>query len=142
MKKVLFALSLVACAASVSAATEAKFPVCVDFAAAGYCDAMQYDGKKAATWVRYDCASNGTQTSAKYKKGTTTCTSASGCNPAAAYGWDYLNWQFDMAGSTGTLTGGTGGVDYVLQQDMPVALYAGACSAQSGAKGGVSSLAR
>ncbi|MFO1338982.1 MAG: hypothetical protein U1F53_12265 [Burkholderiaceae bacterium] len=62
--------------------------------------------------------------------------------PSAAYGWDSLNWKFNYTASTGTLTGSTGGVDQMLQQDMPVALYAGACSAQSGAKGGVSSLAR
>ena len=140
MSKLLAALSLVACAVSANAATEGKFPTCVDFSAAGYCDAMQYDGKKAATWVRYDCSSNGAQTKASYGKEFTKCTGASGCNPAVAYGWEALNWQFNFAGSTGTLTGTTGGVDYVLQQDMPVSIYKGSCSALSGAKGGVSSL--
>lgn len=138
MSKILLGLSLVVCAASANAA---KFPVCVDFSAAGYCDAMQYDGKKAATWHNYDCAgSAGVQTTAKYKKGTTTCDGGSGCNPAQAYGWDSLDWTFDLGASTGTLTGMFGGSQYILQQDMPVAISKAACSV-SRTKGGVSVLA-
>lgn len=138
MKKILFGLSLLACAA---AANAGKFPVCVDFSAAGYCDAMQYDAKKAATWIRWDCSQDGAQTKASYKKAFTKCDGAAGCNPSAAYGWETLDWKFDFANSTGTLTGVLGGVTYVLQQDMPVAVYAGACTAAEG-KGGVSSLSR
>jgi len=141
MKKILFGLSLVA-AAALAPAAQAAFPNCVDFSAAGYCDAMQFDAKRAATWIRYDCSSNGAQTSASYPKGKTKCDGASGCNPAAAYGWEALNWKFNYTNSTGTLTGVSGGVKYVLQQDMPVSIYSGACSAQSQAKGGVSTLAK
>ena len=140
MKKILLGLSVIAAAAA-SPAAHAAYPKCVDFSAAGYCDAMQFDGKRAATWIRYDCASNGAQTKASYPKGKTKCDGASGCNPAAAYGWEALNWKFNYTNSTGTLTGVSGGVKYVLQQDMPVSLYDGACTAAE-AKGGVSSLAR
>ena len=141
MKKILFGLSLVASAAFAPAA-QAAFPNCVDFSAAGYCDAMQYNSATSATWIRYDCSSNGDQTKANYTKGKTVCKGAKGCNPSAAYGWDTLNWKFKFGASPGTLTGTTGGTKYVLQQDMPVALYDGACSALSGAKGGASSLSR
>ena len=131
MKKILFGLSLLACAAAANAA----FPKCVSFAPAGFCDAMQYDAKKAATWKNYDCAgSAGVQTSANYAKGKTTCTSASGCNPSAAYGWDSLNWKFNFANNTGTLTGTTGGSKVVLQQDMPIEVTKGACSVVEGGK--------
>ncbi|HEV8692350.1 MAG TPA: hypothetical protein VGQ91_18740 [Ideonella sp.] len=140
MKKILFGLSLVASAAFAPAA-QAAYPVCVDFSAAGYCDAMQYDAKNAATWIRYDCASNGAQTKASYPKGKTMCDGALGCNPSAAYGWEWLKWKFNYTNSTGTLTGKQGGVKYTLQQDMPVSIYAGACTALEG-KSGVSSLAR
>lgn len=141
MSKILFTLSLVAAAVAAPATASAAVN-CVDFSAAGYCDAMQYDAKKKASWHNYDCAgSSGKQTTANYKKGLTTCTGASGCNPAAAYGWDALNWKFNKKASTGTLTGSTGGSDYVLQQDMPVSIYAGACAVQA-TKGGKSSLAQ
>jgi hypothetical protein len=137
MKKVLFALSLLACAATASAAS---FPKCVSFAPAGFCDAMQYDGKKAATWRNYDCAgSAGEQTKAKYKKGTTECIGAEGCNPSAAYGWDELNWKFNWDNNTGTLIGMTGGTEVILQQDMPIEVTDGACSVT---EGGRSSLVR
>ena len=135
MKKLLLGLSVFACAAGASATAEAAFPTCVSFAPAGYCDAMQYDGKKAAQWRNYDCGgSAGAQTKASYKKGTTTCTGASGCNPSAAYGWDALNWKFNFANNTGTLTGVSGGVSTVLQQDMPIAVTAGACPVVEGGK--------
>jgi hypothetical protein len=141
MKKILFGLSVIAAAAA-SPAAHAAYPKCVDFSAAGYCDAMQFDAKRAATWIRYDCSSNGAQTKASYPKGKTKCDGTAGCNPAAAYGWEALNWKFNYTNSTGTLTGVSGGVKYVLQQDMPVSLYDGACTTASEAKGGVSSLAR
>ena len=142
MKKILFGLSLLACAAGATAAEEGAFPKCVSFAPAGFCDAMQYDTKASATWKNYDCGgSSGVQTTAKYKKGKTTCTGASGCNPAAAFGWDYLNWKFNFANNTGTLTGSTGGTKIVLQQDMPIEVTAGACSVVE-SKGGVSALMR
>ena len=134
MKKILFGLSLLACAAAATAAAAvdedaAAKTYCVDFSAAGYCDAMQYDSGRKATWHNYDCAgSAGKQTKASYKKGTTICDGTKGCNPAAAYGWDALDWTFNKTAGTGTLTGSTGGVDYVLQQDMPVAISAGACA--------------
>jgi hypothetical protein len=141
MKKILFALSVLACAAAAPAAANAA-ATCVSFAPAGYCDAMQYDSKKKASWHNYDCAgSSGQQTTAKYKKGTTTCDGATGCNPAAAYGWESLDWKFNFSSNTGTLTGVTGGVEYVLQQDMPIEVTAGVCSVNA-AKGGVSSLVR
>jgi hypothetical protein len=139
MKKILFGLSLLACAAGASAAS---YPVCISFAPAGYCDAMQYDSKKAATWVSYDCAgSAGEQTKAKYKKkaATTFCDGTAGCDPAATYGWDSFSWDFDLKASTGTLKGMSGGVEYILQQDMPIAVTSGACTV---VEGGVSSLAR
>ena len=141
MKKILFGLSVLASAAFAPAA-QAAFPNCVDFSAAGYCDAMQYNSETSATWVRYDCASNGDQTKAVYSKGKTVCKGAKGCNPAAAYGWEALNWKFKFGSSTGTLTGISGGVKTVLQQDMPVALYDGACSGQSQAQGAKSSLSK
>ncbi|MBN8487164.1 MAG: hypothetical protein J0M20_05490 [Burkholderiales bacterium] len=137
MKKVLFGLSLL-----VSAAAASAYPVCVSFAPAGYCDAMQYDAKKSATWVSYDCAgSNGEQTKAKYKKkaATTECDGTKGCNPSATYGWDTLNWAFNPKGGTGTLTGMYQGSEYILQQDMPIEVIEGACVAQ---EGGRSTLAR
>ena len=137
MKKILFGLSLLACAAAANAAT-----TCVSFAASGYCDGMQYDSKKKATWHNYDCAgSMGKQTTAKYakKKASTTCDGTAGCNPAATYGWDSLDWAFNVKASTGTLTGTYQGQQYVLQQDIPVTITSGAC-AFNGAKGGVSVL--
>lgn len=140
MKKILFGLSLLACAATVTAAQPEAFPTCVSFAPAGFCDSMQYDAKRAATWVSYDCAgSSGAQTKASYAKGKTKCFASSGCNPSAAYGWDELNWKFNFTNNTGTLTGVSGGVKTVIQQDMPIAVIAGACTA---AEGGRSSLAR
>lgn len=140
MNKLLFGLSLIACAAGATAAQPEAYPTCVSFAPAGYCDSMQYDAKRAATWVSYDCAgSNGAQTSASYPKGKTKCLASSGCNPSAAYGWEALNWKFDFVNNTGTLTGVSGGVKTVLQQDMPIAVIAGACTA---AEGGRSSLAQ
>ena len=143
MKKILFGLSLIACAAGVSAAEEGAFPKCVSFEPAGYCDAMQYDAKKAATWHNYDCGgSAGAQTKASYAKGKTVCDGTAGCNPAAAYGWDSLNWKFNFTNNTGTLTGTTGGTKYVLQQDMPIAVTNGACSGANQAKGGGSSMSR
>jgi hypothetical protein len=142
MKKILFGLSLIACAAGATAAEEGSFPKCVSFEPAGYCDAMQYDAKRAATWHNYDCGgSQGAQTKASYPKGKTVCDGTAGCNPAAAYGWEALNWKFNFTNNTGTLTGVSGGVKYVLQQDMPIAVTNGACSVVE-SKGGVSSLAR
>lgn len=137
MKKVLFGLTLIASAAAASA-----YPVCVSFAPAGYCDAMQYDGKKDATWVSYDCAgSAGVQTTAKYKKkaATTTCDGTKGCEPSTTYGWDTLDWAFAPKAGTGTLTGMFGGTEYILQQDMPIEVIDGACVAT---EGGRSTLAR
>lgn len=141
MKKILFGLSLLAAAAAASAAAPAgKFPSCVSFAPAGFCDAMQYDGKKSATWISYDCAgSNGEQTKASYGKGKTFCDGTQGCNPAAAYGWDSFSWKFNWETNTGTLIGMTGGTEVVLQQDMPIEVTKGACTV---VEGGVSSLAR
>jgi hypothetical protein len=140
MKKILFGLSLIACAAGATAGQPEAFPTCISFAPAGYCDSMQFDAKKSATWVSYDCAgSNGVQTKASYAKEKTKCDGALGCNPAAAYGWEALNWKFNFANNTGTLTGVSGGVKTVLQQDMPIAVVAGACTA---VEGGRSSLAQ
>lgn len=137
MKKILFGLTLLACAAGASATVK-----CVSFAPAGYCDAMQYDTGKKATWHNYDCAgSAGQQTTASYKLGTTTCDGTAGCNPAAAYGWDSLDWQFNKKAKTGTLTGMYQGTQYVLQQDMPIEITKAACTVNQ-ARGGVSSLAR
>lgn len=146
MKKILLGLSVLACAAaaSVSAQAATSYPVCVSFAPSGYCDAMQYDGKKSATWHNYDCAgSQGLQTKAKYKNkaATTICDGTKGCNPSAAYGWDALNWTFNPKAGTGTLTGVTGGTEIVLQQDIPVDVSSGACAAAK-SQGGVSSLTR
>ena len=139
MKKILFGLSLVASAAFAPAAY--AFPTCVDFSAAGYCDAMQYNSETSATWIRWDCASNGDQTKAVYSLGKTVCKGAKGCNPAAAYGWDALNWKFKFGASTGKLTGISGGVKTVLQNNMPVSIYEGACTALA-APGGKSVLSR
>jgi hypothetical protein len=140
MKKIVSLLALLA-AFGASATAEAAFPKCVSFAPAGYCDGMTYDAKKAATWYKYDCANSGAQTSDNYAKGKTKCTAASGCNPSAAYGWDVLKWKFNFANNTGTLKGISGGVTTVIQQDMPIAVSAGACTHLEG-KSGVSSLAR
>lgn len=136
MNKILFGLTLIACAAGANAA-----PHCVSFSPAGYCDSMQYDSGKKATWVKYDCASNAKQTSASWKAKTTHCDGLTGCDPAYTYGWDSLDWQFNKKASTGTLTGVYGGTQYVLQQDMPVTITAGLCAAEK-TQGGVSSLAR
>ena len=145
MKKILFALSLIACAAGATASDDIaskKAVNCVSFAPSGYCDGMQYDSKKKATWVNYDCGgSNGKQTKANYKKGTAFCDGTKGCDPAATYGWDSFTWEFDKKASTGTLKGVTGGTEYVLQQDIPVEITAGACTSLAN-PGGVSSLAR
>lgn len=142
MKKVLFALSILACAATAQA-EQAAAVNCISFAPAGFCDAMQYDSNRRATWVNYDCAgSNGSQTSANYRKGTSTCNGTAGCNPAAAYGFEALDWKFNKRGGTGTLTGVVGGSPIVLQQNMPVTITAGACPAARAGQGGVSSLAR
>ena len=144
MKKILLGLSLLACAAVATAADEAPLAGahCISFAPAGFCDGMQYDSAKSATWHNYDCAgSQGVQTKANYRKGKTFCDGTQGCNPAAAYGWDSFTWKFDKAASTGTLTGMTGGTKVVLQQDIPVEITKGACNF-SQAQGGVSSLSR
>jgi hypothetical protein len=144
MKKTLFGLALIACAAAATAADEAPLAgaYCVSFAPAGFCDGMQYDSKTSATWRNYDCAgSHDVQTRASAKKGTTFCDGTQGCNPAAVNGWDSFSWKFDRANLTGTLTGVLGGEEIVLQQDIPVSLTKGACGF-SQAKGGVSSLAR
>jgi hypothetical protein len=119
----------------------AAFPTCIAFSPAGFCDGMEYDSNKKATWHNYDCAgSMGAQTKASYKKGTTVCTGSTGCNPAAAYGWDSLDWKFNLSASTGTLTGVSGGVKTVLQNNIPVSITSGACSFAR-TNGGVSSLA-
>ena len=147
MREILLALSglsLLACAATANAADEGSYPVCISFAPAGYCDGMEFDAKTDATWHNYDCAgSEGAQTMEKYKgkKVHTVCDGAAGCNPAAAYGWDSLVWRFNLAASTGTLTGFTGGQKEVLQQDIPVSITSGACDF-SRVQGGVSSLLR
>ena len=86
MKKILFGLSLLACAAAATAADEAPLAGahCISFAPAGFCDGMEYDSKTSATWHNYDCAgSQGLQTKANYKKGKTFCDGTAGCNPAA-----------------------------------------------------------
>jgi hypothetical protein len=143
MKKILFGLSLIACAAATMVpmtASAKKGATCVSFSPAGYCDSMQYDSKKSATWVKYDCSSSSAQTTANLKKGITTCDGATGCEPSYTYGWDSLDWKFDFASSTGTLTGMYAGTEYVLQQDMPVSVTPGVCPA-AGTKGGVSVLA-
>ena len=143
MKKILFGLSLLACAAAATAADEAPLggAHCISFAPAGFCDGMQYDSKKSATWHNYDCAgSQGVQTKANYAKGKTFCDGTAGCNPAAVYGWDSFTWKFDLTASTGTLTGMTGGTKVVLQQDIPVAITKGACDFSKTQGGGVSTL--
>jgi hypothetical protein len=140
MKKILLSLSVIACAvAAPVAATAASH--CVSFAPAGYCDSMQYDTGKKATWLMFDCTNSSKQTTASWKMQTTTCDGATGCDPSATYGWDSLDWQFNKKKSTGTLTGVTGGTTYVLQQDMPVAISDGTCVAAA-KSGGVSSMSR
>jgi hypothetical protein len=144
MNKVLFGLSLLACAAAATAADEAPLAGahCISFAPAGFCDGMEFDSKTNATWHNYDCAgSQGVQTTANYKKGKTFCDGTQGCNPANIYGWDNFKWKFNLTNSTGTLTGETGGQKVVLQQDIPVGITKGACDF-SQSQGGVSSLAR
>jgi hypothetical protein len=144
MKKLLFGLSLVACAASAGAATDILGGVhCISFSPAGYCDAMQFNSLINANWHNYDCAgSDGKQTRAVYPVHTLTyCSGKKGCQPAQVNGWDSFKWRFDLKQSTGTLTGMLGGTQYTLQQDMPVAVTKGACDVNQ-AKGGVSSLAR
>src|SRR5690242_20361595 len=144
MKKILFGLSLLACAAAATAGNDAPAggTHCISFAPAGFCDGMEYDSATSATWHNYDCAgSQGVQTKASYSKGTTKCLGTKGCNPANAYGWDALNWKFNKAASTGTLTGITGGQKVVLQQDIPVSITKGACNF-SKVQGGVSALPR
>jgi hypothetical protein len=138
MKKI---VSLLALLGAFGAANAQSFPLCVSFAPAGFCDAMQYDSATSATWKNYDCGgSAGAQTKADYSRGKTVCKAAKGCNPSAAYGWDALKWKFKFAQNTGTLTGISGGVPTVLQQDMPIAVAAGACTINE-VKSGVSSLA-
>ena len=143
MKKTLFALSLLACAAAATAndQVEARGAYCVSFAPAGYCDGMQYDSARKATWINYDCVNDGKQTAASWRQGTTTCVGARGCNPSAGSGWDQLNWKFNKSASTGTLTGVSGGVSQTLIQDMPVAITSGACNFVA-AQGGATSLPR
>lgn len=142
MSKILFALSVIACAAATTVPVTASAGTanCVSFAPAGYCDSMQYNGNKKATWVKWDCTNSAKQTTANYKKGTTTCDGATGCDPSYTYGWDSLDWKFNFTASTGTLTGMYAGSQYVLQQDMPVSVTPGACAANA-TRGGVSVLA-
>jgi hypothetical protein len=144
MKSILFGLSLLACAAAATASDEAPLGGvhCIAFSPAGFCDGMEFDANKNATWHNYDCAgSQGAQTSANYKKGKTFCDGSQGCNPANVYGWDSLSWKFNLTASTGTLTGVTGGQKVVLQQDIPVGITKGACNF-SKVQGGVSSMTR
>ena len=143
MKKTLFALSLLACAAAATAndQVEARGAYCVSFAPAGFVDGMQYDSARKATWINYDGVSDGKQTTASWRKGTTTCVGATGCNPSAVAGWDQLNWKFNKSASTGTLTGVSGGVPQTLQLNMPVAITSGACNFVA-AQGGATSLPR
>jgi hypothetical protein len=147
MKKIFFALSglsLLACAATATAGDEATYPTCISFAPAGYCDGMEFDSKTNATWHNYDCAgSQGAQTRAKYKTGRvhTFCDGRAGCQPAAVNGWDSFTWRFNLAASTGTLTGMIGGSQVTLQQDIPVAITQGACDFAR-TQGGVSSLSQ
>lgn len=144
MKTILFGLSLLACAAGAVASEDAFSTTCLSFSPAGFCDAMEYDKAKKATWHNYDCAgSQGKQTTASYKKkgATTFCDGTKGCQPAQLNGWDSFSWAFNLKASTGTLTGMTGGSQFTLQQDMPIGISAGACSVNR-AKSGVSSLGR
>ena len=138
MKKI---VSLLALLGTFGAANAQSFPVCVSFAPAGYCDGMTYTSATSADWYKWDCSQTGAQTKANYAKGKTVCKGAKGCNPSATYGWDALNWKFKFSKNTGTLTGISGGVKTVLQQDMPIAVTAGACTHLE-SKGGVSSLSR
>jgi len=144
MKAILFGLSLLACAAAATAADENVLagPQCISFAPAGFCDGMQFDTSKSATWRNYDCAgSNDVQTKASARTGNTFCDGTQGCQPAAINGWDVLRWQFDREASTGTLTGTSGGQRFVLQRNIPVEITEGACSFNQ-AQGGISSLSR
>jgi len=145
MKEILFGLTLIACAAGAAAANEPSLGGvhCISFAPAGFCDGMEYDSAKSATWHSYDCGgSQGLQTRALYPILTITrCDGAKGCNPAAAYGWDKLSWKFDLKASTGTLTGVMGGQKEVIQQDIPVDITKGACNF-SNSQNGISSLSR
>jgi hypothetical protein len=145
MKRVLFGLSLLACAAAATAADESFQGVtCISFAPAGFCDGMEYDKAKKATWHNWDClGSQGKQTSATYKNKAahTFCDGTQGCNPAAAFGWDWITWDFNLKASTGTMTGMMSGEKKVIYQDVPVGITAGACNF-SQAQGGVPSLSR
>lgn len=132
MKHVLFALSLLA-----SATAAGAYPVCISFAPAGYCDAMQFDGKKNAVWVNHYCNGvNSAQTSAKYKKklATTTCDGASGCEPAAGRGWDSLEWVFHPKSGFGSLIGRRQGNEEHLVVGMPVDVIEGACTPVEGGR--------
>lgn len=140
MKKILLGLSVLAAAAATSTGAMAA-KACYDFSAAGYCDAMQYDSGRKATWIRWDCTNSSKQTKASYRKGTTSCTGASGCDPSATYGWDSLDWKFNKTASTGDLTGVYQGTQYQLQVGMPIAISTGACAA-NGTRGGKPSMAR
>lgn len=133
MKKVLFGLSLLASAAGASA-----FPVCVSLA--DYCDKMQFDGKKSATWVNTtscDGTTSGEQTKAKYKKklATTTCIGAEGCDPAAVFGWTSLDWSIDVKASTATVSGVFDGVEYIIGQDMAASITEGTCAVTESNRG-------
>ena len=144
MKKILFGLSLLACAAAATASDDSPLAGkhCISFAPAGFCDGMEFDSKTSATWHNYDCAgSQGVQTKANYAKGTTFCDGTQGRNPAAAYGWDWVTWDFNLKASTGTMTGMMFGEKKVIYQDVPVDITAGACNF-SRAQGGVPSLSR
>jgi hypothetical protein len=146
MKKVLFGLSLLACAAAATAQVAADADTlgggahCIAFT--NFVDGMQYDSGRKATWHNWDGAgSQGVQTKASYRKGTTFCDGAKGCNPAAAAGYDSLSWAFNLTANTGTLTGVYQGTTYTLQLDTPIAITTGACTF-NGTQGGVSSLSR
>jgi hypothetical protein len=144
MKAILFGLSLLACAAAATAADETVLagPHCVSFAPAGFCDAMQFDTNKSATWRNYDCAgSDDVQTKASARTGNTFCDGTQGCQPSAMNGWDVLRWQFDKGTGTGTLTGTSGDQKIVLQKDIPVEVTEGACAFNL-TQGGISSLSR
>jgi hypothetical protein len=142
MKTILFGLSLLACAAAATAADETAGPHCISFAPAGFCDAMQFDTSKSATWRNYDCAgSDDVQTKASARTGNTFCDGTQGCQPSAINGWDSLRWQFDREASTGTLTGLSGGQKFVLQHNIPVELTEGACAFNE-VRSGISTLSR
>jgi hypothetical protein len=144
MKTILFGLSLLACTAAATAADESVLdgPHCVSFAPAGFCDAMQFDTNKSATWRNYDCAgSDGVQTKATARTGRTFCDGTQGCEPAAMNGWDSFKWQFNRETGTGTLIGTSAGEKFVLQQNIPVEVTGGSCAFNQ-AQGGISSLSR